>query len=150
MAATAAATAVETAAAPAATVTNVAAAASADDDSIVPPVLTGKEVPYLDQTISFRGNEVFDQYGCAVMMNWENDVMVRASTVRNAWSRFTIDYHTHVHLLMHADNISNTRNAHTNLLMQLDSKRSIFDGQNSLGPTIEYCLSECGIWHGLN
>ena len=121
-----------------------------DDDSIVPPVLTGKEVPYLDQTISFRGNEVFDQYGCAVMMNWENDVMVRASTVRNAWSRFTIDYHTHVHLLIHADNISNTRNAHTNLLMQLDSKRSIFDGQNSLGPTIEYCLSECGIWHGLN
>ena len=121
-----------------------------DDDSIVPPVLTGKEVPYLDQKISFRGNEVFDQYGCAVMMNWENDVMVRASTVRNAWSRFTIDYHTHVHLLIHADNISNTRNAHTNLLMQLDSKRSIFDGQNSLGPTIEYCLSECGIWHGLN
>ena len=34
------------------------------------------EVPFLDQAISFRGNEIFDQYGCAVMMNWENDLMV--------------------------------------------------------------------------
>ena len=81
-----------------------------DDDSIVPPVLTGKEVPYLDQTISFRGNEVFDQYGCAVMMNWENDVMVRAScnctkrvfTIYN-WLPYACTFaNTHRQYLKHA------------------------------------------------
>ena len=127
-----------------------------DDKKVVAPsVLSRKEVPFLDQAISFRGNEVFDQYGCAVMMNWENDVMVLVNYVLFVLQNLVV-WHASSHAYSNTPTKTQARSCAQictsipKLLPRIDSKRSIFDGRDSLTSAIEPRLSECGIWHGLD